>query len=54
MVEDIKAREDELKQQLVKLKVEIDQAKRKDEVDSIAQSEFFQELRKRKEKGADD
>jgi CRP-like cAMP-binding protein len=54
MVEDIKAREDELKQQLVKLKVEIDQAKRKDEVDSIAQSEFFQELRKRKEKGTDD
>jgi CRP-like cAMP-binding protein len=54
MVEDIKKREDELKRELVKLKVEIDQAKRQSEVDSIASSEFFQNLRKKKGKGTDE
>lgn len=49
MVEDIKAREDDLKEQLVRLKVEIDQAKRKSDVTDISESEFFQSLRKKKE-----
>jgi len=54
MVEEIKAREDELKQELTRLKVEIDEAKRKKDVEEIAQSEFFQELQKRKQKKAGD
>lgn len=49
MVEDIKAREDDLKEQLVRLKVEIDQVKRKSDVTDISESEFFQSLRKKKE-----
>jgi CRP-like cAMP-binding protein len=52
MVEEIKAREDELKEELVRLKIEIDQNKRKKEVEEIAQSEFFQEIQKRKKKQA--
>ncbi len=48
MVENIKAREDELKQQLVKLQVEIDQTKRKRDVDEIAQSEFFKKLKEQR------
>jgi CRP-like cAMP-binding protein len=54
MVEEIKAREDELKQELTRLKVEIDEARRKKDVEEIAQSEFFQELQKRKQKKAGD
>ena len=54
MVEDIKKREEDLKKELVKLKVEIDQAKRQNEVETIASSEFFQNLRKKREKGEDE
>jgi CRP-like cAMP-binding protein len=48
MVEDIKAREEELKQELQKLRVEIDQTKRKEAVDELKSSEFFQRLRAEK------
>ncbi|MBI3158029.1 MAG: cyclic nucleotide-binding domain-containing protein [Chloroflexi bacterium] len=48
MVQDIKAREEELKKELVKLRVEIDEAKRKADLAEITQSEFFQNLRKKK------
>lgn len=51
MVEEIKAREEELKQELVRLKIEIDQTKRKQEVDEIAQSEFFKSIQDKKKKG---
>lgn len=50
MVEEIKAREDQLMNELQKLKVEIDQSRREKEVDDIASSEFFQKLRKSKGK----
>ena len=49
MVEDIKAREDDLKQQLTMLKVEIDHSRRRTEVQELASSEFFQKLREQKE-----
>ncbi len=45
MVEDIKAREDALKQQLQELKIQIDQTKREQDVNQLASSEFFQNLR---------
>ncbi|KAA3645054.1 MAG: cyclic nucleotide-binding domain-containing protein [Chloroflexi bacterium] len=45
MVEGIRAREAELKSQLQQLKVEIDQAKRAQDVGEIADSEFFQKLK---------
>jgi len=50
MVEEIKAREEELKKELVRLKIEIDQTKRKKEVNEIAQSEFFKSIQERKKK----
>lgn len=50
MVEEIKAREDELKEELVRLKIEIDQTKRKQEVNEIAQSEFFRSIQEKKKK----
>lgn len=50
MVQDIKAREDELKSELVKLRVQIDQAKRQADVSEITQSEFFRTLREKKTK----
>ena len=49
MVEEIRSREDKLKQQLQKLKVEIDQAKRKQAVHELAESEFFIELKEKSE-----
>ncbi|MEK6222971.1 MAG: cyclic nucleotide-binding domain-containing protein [Chloroflexota bacterium] len=48
MVEDIKAREDDLKKQVSMLKVEINQSRRKEEVAELADSEFFKELRRKK------
>ena len=54
MVEDIKAREDELKNQVVQLKIEIDQVKRKQEVSELADSEFFKNLKASKKKGKKD
>lgn len=53
MVQDIKAREDELKKELVKLRVEIDQARRQTDLAEITQSEFFQNLQKKKKKSGD-
>ncbi|TAK14038.1 MAG: cyclic nucleotide-binding domain-containing protein [Anaerolineae bacterium] len=53
MVQDIKAREDELKKELVKLRVEIDQARRQTDLAEITQSEFFQNLQKKKKKTGD-
>jgi CRP-like cAMP-binding protein len=50
MVEEIRAREDKLKQQLNQLKIEIDHAKRKKAVDELTQSEFFLELKAKSEK----
>lgn len=50
MVEEVRAREDELKQQLNQLKIEIDHARRKKEVDELTQSEFFLELKAKSEK----
>jgi CRP-like cAMP-binding protein len=50
MVKEIRAREDELKQQLNQLKIEIDHAKRKKDVDALAKSEFFMELKAKSEK----
>lgn len=50
MVEEIRAREEELKQQLNQLKIEIDHARRKKEVDELTQSEFFLELKAKSEK----
>ena len=50
MVEEIRAREDELKQQLNQLKIEIDHAKRKKDVDALAQSDFFMELKMKSKK----
>ncbi|MCH7662705.1 MAG: cyclic nucleotide-binding domain-containing protein [Chloroflexi bacterium] len=49
MVEEIRAREDELKHQLKQLKVEIDFAKRKQAVDELVGSEFFIELKAKSE-----
>jgi len=50
MVEEIRAREDELKHQLNQLKVEIDHAKRKKAVDELVDSDFFIELKEKSEK----
>jgi CRP-like cAMP-binding protein len=48
MVEEIRAREDELKQELVRLKIEIDQTRRQQEVAEIAQSDFFKSIQEKK------
>ena len=45
MVKDIKAREESLKEELTKLRVVIDQQKRKEDVSELAESEFFQSLK---------
>ncbi|MCB2179516.1 cyclic nucleotide-binding domain-containing protein [bacterium] len=50
MVQEIKAREDALKNQLQRLRIEIDENRRKEEVNEIAQSEFFQEIQRKKQK----
>lgn len=45
MVKDVRAREEQLKQELVQLKVEIDQQRRKQDVASLTESDFFRTLR---------
>lgn len=50
MVQEIKAREDALKNQLQRLRIEIDENRRKEEVNEIAQSEFFQAIQRNKQK----
>lgn len=52
MVQEIKAREDDLKNQLQRLRIEIDENRRKEEVNEIAQSEFFQAIQRNKQKRA--
>lgn len=44
MVEKVRKREESLKEQVKVLKIEIDQVKRKQQVDSIVESDFFQDL----------
>jgi methyl-accepting chemotaxis protein len=44
MVEKVRKREEKLKEQVKVLKIEIDHAKRKQQVDSIVDSDFFQDL----------
>jgi len=46
MVKGVREREEQLKQELVQLKVVIDQQRREQEVADLASSEFFQNLRK--------
>lgn len=46
MVKGVREREEQLKQELVQLKVVIDQQRRKEEVAELSSSEFFQTLRK--------
>ena len=50
MVREIRAREDELKKEVVRLKIEIDQTRRKQEVSEIAQSDFFKAIQDKKKK----
>lgn len=50
MVDEVRAREDELNQQLSQLKVEIDQAIRQKDVDELADSEFFRNLKAKSKK----
>lgn len=45
MTEGVKAREDNLKQQLYQLTIQIDEAKRKQEFEELTQSAFFSELK---------
>ena len=45
MLEGIKSRDDDLKTQLVQLTIEIDQAMRDEEIDSIIDSEIFQRIK---------
>lgn len=47
MVRDVKQREDDLKQRLEKLTFEIDQSRRKKEVEEIIGSEFYAKLKER-------
>jgi CRP-like cAMP-binding protein len=46
MVRGVREREEQLKKELVQLKVVIDQQRRKQEVEQLSNSEFFQSLRK--------
>ena len=45
MIENVKARENELKQQIKKLNFEIDQARRKEEFEELTSSEFYTDLK---------
>ncbi|MFB2876739.1 peptidoglycan-binding protein [Floridanema aerugineum] len=47
MAEEVKAREQKLKQQLVELQIEIDQAKKERQVAEITETDYFQELQKK-------
>lgn len=56
MVKGVREREEQLKEELVQLKVVIDQQRRKQEVEELSSSEFFQNLRetakKKREEGS--
>ena len=45
MVEQVQARQQQLKQEVARLKIEIDESKRQSQVSEIVDSEFFQELK---------
>lgn len=45
MVQGVKAREDELKEQLLKLSIEIDEARRKQEFEEITSTDFYADLK---------
>ena len=47
MAHEIAAREEQLKQQIQVLSIEIDQAKKARQVSEITETEYFQELRKK-------
>ncbi len=49
MVEELQARENELKQQIQKLNFEIDQARRKQEYEELTSSEFYTDLKSQAE-----
>lgn len=53
MVKGVREREEQLKEELVQLKVVIDQQRRKQEVEELSSSEFFQSLRKTAKKKRD-
>jgi hypothetical protein len=46
MVKGVREREEQLKQEVVQLKVVIDQQRRQQEVDQLSSSDFFQSLKK--------
>ncbi len=50
MVRSVKAREDDLKQQLEQLTLEIDEARRKQEVEEIINTDFYADLKERARK----
>jgi CRP-like cAMP-binding protein len=50
MVRSVKAREDDLKQQLQRLSLEIDEARRKQEFDEITQTDFYANLKEQAKK----
>ena len=50
MVEELQAREDELKQQIIKLNFEIDQAQRKKEFEELTSSESYTDLKSQAQK----
>jgi CRP-like cAMP-binding protein len=47
MVEGVQQREEELKKEIVTLKIQIDETRRKEEVESVTSSDFFAELKAR-------
>ncbi len=54
MAADVRAREEHLKQELIELKVVIDQQRRKQDVEKFSNSEFFKNLRKKRQQSQDD
>ena len=50
MIEELQARENELKQQIKKLNFEIDQARRKEEFEELTSSEFYTDLKSQAQK----
>ena len=50
MIEELQAREDELKKEIKKLNFEIDHARRQKEYDELVGSEFYNDLKSQAEK----
>ena len=49
MAREVQAREEQLRQQVQRLRIEIDESKRKQQVDEITESDYFQKLRRKAE-----